>query len=570
MAKKVLSAILTLKDKDFSSNMKKASGGMSDFDRKIKRSKNQVTQFGKSASASFANVAKSVAGLAAAYMGFEAARSVLSTALNSASSLEGYRNTLNVVMKDQEKAAKTMAWAVDFANKTPFETDSIVQATVRLQSYGLEAQKVLPAIGDMAGVMNKDVMQAVEAVADAQTGELERLKEFGITKAMIAKKAGQMYKNQEIINSKGQIVQQEKFNEALFALMEDRFKGGMDLQANTFKGVMSTISGVWKTSLATMMGITATGEIVQGGLFDTIKDKAKGLSETLTRMANDGTFTEIGLKIKRGIDEASKSFSDIKNYMQEAYGKGKQIYGFFKDNWPILEPIIYGVAGAISAYKIGMVVTTAATKAWTVATTAMTVAQGILNGVIAISPLGWVAIAIGAVITVGVLLYRNWDTIKEKGLALWDGLKGVFSSIGEAFSNMWTGMKDGAKAGINFIIDGLNSLIKGFNNFASFKLPDWIPGAGGKGFEINVPTIPKFALGTSYFTGGLAQINERGGEIVDLPNGSRVYPHDKSVQMAKQESSKNPIIININGVNKSTAEIVNELVPQLKLALNNM
>lgn len=30
-------------------------------------------------------------------------------------------------------------------------------------------------IGDMAGVMNKDIMQAVEAVADAQTGELERL-----------------------------------------------------------------------------------------------------------------------------------------------------------------------------------------------------------------------------------------------------------------------------------------------------------------------------------------------------------------------------------------------------------
>jgi phage tail tape-measure protein len=61
-----------------------------------------------------------------------------------------------------------MAWAVDFANKTPFETDAIVEATVRLSAYGLEAQKVMPAIGDMAAVMNKDVMQAVEAVADAQ------------------------------------------------------------------------------------------------------------------------------------------------------------------------------------------------------------------------------------------------------------------------------------------------------------------------------------------------------------------------------------------------------------------
>ena len=78
-------------------------------------------------------------------------------------------------MKDQKKAAQMMAWAVDFANKTPFETDSIVEATVRLQSYGIDAQKTMTQIGDMAGVMNKDIMQAVEAVADAQTGELERL-----------------------------------------------------------------------------------------------------------------------------------------------------------------------------------------------------------------------------------------------------------------------------------------------------------------------------------------------------------------------------------------------------------
>ena len=38
------------------------------------------------------------------------------------------------------------------------------------------------------------------------------------------------------------------------------------------------------------------------------------------------------------------------------------------------------------------------------------------------------------------------------------------------------------------------------------------------------------------------QISEKGGEIVDLPSGSRVYPHDKSVQMARQEAKKNFIV----------------------------
>ena len=33
--------------------------------------------------------------------------------------------------------------------------------------------------------------------------------------------------------------------------------------------------------------------------------------------------------------------------------------------------------------------------------------------------------------------------------------------------------------------------------------------------------------------GGLVQVNEKGGEIIDLPHGTRIYPHDESVRMAK-------------------------------------
>lgn len=596
MAGRVISAILTLKDRDFSSNMKKASNGVSDFDRKLQQSKNQISAYKQSALTSFSNIATGVAGLAAAYVGFQTASNVFSTGINAASSMEGYRNTLNVVMKDTEKAAKTMAWAVDFANKTPFETDSVVEATVRLQSYGLEAQKVLPTIGDMAGVMGKDVMQAVEAVADAQTGELERLKEFGITKAMIEKKAGEMYKNQTIINNKGQIVEQEKFNNALMGLMQDRFKGGMDIQANSFKGVMSTISGVWKTGLATMMGISATGEIVQGGLFDTIKDKAMGLSGYLTKMSNDGTFTSMGNKISSGIEKASKWFGVLKDNAVSMYvsvkpgliwikdtglpalgdgigfvaDKAAGLYTFFKDNWSAIGPVVYGVAGAITFFKTATLVASAATTVWKGVTGAMTLAQGLLNGAIAISPLGWVAIAIGAVIAGGVLLYKNWDTVKAKALELWDGLKSAWSGIEDGFLNMWTGVKSTTKGAINFMIGGLNDFIGGLNSALSFEVPEWVPGIGGKGFEVNIPKIPKFALGTSYFKGGLAQINERGGEIVDLPNGSRIYPHDKSVEMARNDNriSIGQIIIHAKGV--TAEEVINEVVPKLELALANM
>lgn len=250
-----------------------------------------------SISKSVKSLTKTVAGVAATYVSAKALANVGKSALESASGLEGYRSTLNVVLKDQQKAAKMMAWAVEFANKTPFETDSVVEATVRLQSYGIEAQKVMTQIGDMAGVMNKDLMQAVEAVADAQTGELERLKEFGITKAMITAKGAELYKNQTIVNNKGQIVDQQKFNDALFALMEDRFKGGMEIQAKSYKGLMSTIAGVWKTGLAQMAGISGTGEIIEGSAFDAAKEGLNWIANKMQDMSKAGAFERIGKKI---------------------------------------------------------------------------------------------------------------------------------------------------------------------------------------------------------------------------------------------------------------------------------
>ena len=65
--------------------------------------------------------------------------------------------------------------------------------------------------------------------------------------------------------------------------------------------------------------------------------------------------------------------------------------------------------------------------------------------------------------------------------------------------------------------------------------------AGGGGLGSILGLIPKlfgFADGTDFAPGGLARINERGGEIVDLPRGSRVIPHDVSMQMAKSASTQ--------------------------------
>lgn len=72
--------------------------------------------------------------------------------------------------------------------------------------------------------------------------------------------------------------------------------------------------------------------------------------------------------------------------------------------------------------------------------------------------------------------------------------KGAWKSIVNIFGNVFDGLKTLAKAPINGVISMVNGMIKGLNKI---KLPDWIPGVGGKG--INIPTIPMLYKGTDYF-----------------------------------------------------------------------
>lgn len=111
----------------------------------------------------------------------------------------------------------------------------------------------------------------------------------------------------------------------------------------------------------------------------------------------------------------------------------------------------------------------------------------------------------------------------------WNGIKSIFKGVFSALVGL-------IKAPINGIIGIINGAINGLNSI-SVDIPDWVPLVGGTHFGLNIPTIPALAKGTRDWQGGLVQISERGGEIVDLPKGSRVYPHDESVSIAKNTSN---------------------------------
>lgn len=108
---------------------------------------------------------------------------------------------------------------------------------------------------------------------------------------------------------------------------------------------------------------------------------------------------------------------------------------------------------------------------------------------------------------------------------------GIVQAVGSIFGTL----ESLVKTPLNAVINLVNKAIGAINKI-SVDLPSAV-GGGHIGF--NIPTIPTLAKGTDYWQGGIVQISEKGGEIVDLPTGSRVYPHDESVRIARQDGRKN-------------------------------
>lgn len=125
----------------------------------------------------------------------------------------------------------------------------------------------------------------------------------------------------------------------------------------------------------------------------------------------------------------------------------------------------------------------------------------------------------GVIDFIGGIFTGNWSKA-------WEGVKNIFGGIFDALVGL-------VKLPINAVIGLINGAIGGINSI-SVDIPEGIPLVGGKHIGFDIPTIPTLAKGTMDWKGGIVQISEKGGEIVDLPKGSRVYPHDQSVQMAKK------------------------------------
>lgn len=552
MANRVINTILNLRD-NMSGGLIKAARNTKGVSREMVSATRSVVAFKNKAVSSITSATKSFVKLGTATASV-AATLAAKTGLSEAMDLEGYRLQLETATKDTQKASEIMQYAINLANKTPFEGGELVEGASKFEAMGMAAQKWLPLAGDMAAATNKSFDQATEALIDAQNGELERLKEFGITKAKILEQGEKMFSGVQLVNNQGQITNQEKFNEALIALMQDRFAGGMEKQATTMKGLWSTVTGVTKSALATITGITTDGSIRSGSALDLLKGKVQLLAGKLEEWQQNGTLDRIAQQFDQGLAKAV-----------ETAGKA---FTWVTENGDTIRRWVVGLGSALAMVKIVQFASGVMSAIKTVKLFAT-----VAGTIVATNP---IVLAIGAAIAAGALLIANWDKVKAWAINIKDQFVDSFSRIGASISETF----HGAITAIGNFFTWLDEKISGIPILGSIwkagkstgswiaeKLSGWWQGQT-QGINWG---IGGHATGTSYFAGGWTRVNERGGEIMRLPGGTQIIPHDVSKRMVGGPSIAVYVTVqgNVIGNQAYAQELGDTIVARILRALRN-
>ncbi len=281
-------------------------------------------------------VAKGIAfATTTAAVGFIAlAKSIVSTGAQ----FETYNATLKVIMGSQEKATKAMGWLREMAKKTPYTIDKLTEAFVKLTAYGIEPTKVMTTLGDTASAMGKDIELAVLALANAQTGEFDTLKTFGIKAVELTNRnAKAMGATLEDVGrtalaftdsmGKEQIKIIDRTNRALItstimSIWNEKYEGAMKERVATFVGLTSNIEDAW---------IQFKGAVGKS-LLPHINKWLDILLKKLDAWAEDGTLKGWGDMIAAVLHNTIAWLAGFVASFKEAFEKiGMNFFGFQSD-----------------------------------------------------------------------------------------------------------------------------------------------------------------------------------------------------------------------------------------------
>lgn len=193
--------------------------------------------------------------------------------IDTTARFEQLRVSLATVTGSTETAAAAFNMLQGFAAKTPFQLEEVITAFTRLRAMGLDpSSQALTAYGNTASAMGKSLMQMVEAVADAATGEFERLKEFGIRASSQGDRVTFTFKgvSTTVQKSADQI---EQYLQRIGAI---EFAGGMEAQSRTLAGAFSNLQD------STSRLFDAIGSGNASGVLGTLSREVSGVVDAIT------------------------------------------------------------------------------------------------------------------------------------------------------------------------------------------------------------------------------------------------------------------------------------------------
>ena len=486
-------------------------------------------------------------------------------------------NTFTQSNTTLEGLGQTMKYAAPVAKAMGVSIEEAAAMAGKLGDAGIQ--------GEMAGTTLRSVMLRLSAPSEKGAAALEALGVSTVDASGNMKKMPVIMKELDKAMSGMSESAKANFTKAIFeteamsgalVLMEQAGSGALDNFVGAVKDVGSA-EAVAKKQIDNLNGdvtilISAMQELYLK-IYDSVKPAlrafAQGATEIVTKISawaaeNPGLVQKIV-----AVAGAIAAFTAAALPMVAVLKTAQFVFALIKAPILAARAAIMAVRMGWLLYKGAVVAGTVVTKgaraaqiAFAAAAKVMAAAQWALNAAMSANPIGLVIVAIAALIAIGVLLYRNWDTIREKVLALWgsfsekfpaiaeivrnyigqvikiwEKVKKTFSSIIDFVKNVfagewgaaWESIKDafgnafGALVGLvklpfNTIISMVNGVTSSINKaLAKVKVPDWVPVLGGKSIDFRIPQIPQLAAGGIATRSTIANIGEGSEPEAVLP-----------------------------------------------------
>ena len=313
-----------------------------------------------------------------------------------------------------------------------------------------------------------------------------------------------------------------------------------------------------KNQLWVLAGAAEDGSIRSGSALDWVQQKTEAFGTWVEGLDLSALKQQFDENFAQGLQKAGDAMDWCREHADGLKTGVKLLavaFGLVK-----LAQFNQSVAGGASAL-LGMGKTvltmTGVLGGQTAATGAATAAQTGLNAAMSANPIGTVILLIEGAIAVGVLLYKNWDTVKAKAGEVWNSIKTAFGGIRDSIVNAFSAAKEKVAGFFSWLdqkiesVPILGSIYKGGKSAVSW-VADHLNGN---------------AMGTPYWRGGYTRVNERGGEIMNLPSGTQIIPHDVSVKAAGGRSVTVNVTIQGNVIgNREYTEQVGAYVGRKVLA----